>query len=273
MCCVTQKSAENVSCETLRRIFSLFSCFTWNIERENISEVQNFVTQRRKKTQNQPKIPLFALLETASRVDARHEIILPVHKPVRAKFKEIFFTISRLCALILFFIRFRNKSSDLLTFRTVKIGFLGSKKRSYVVWERFLSLIFLFSRVKNGVFFWSNCIFHDFSFFGQPICRKTFQKQEFHDQILRIVDKVSSPSGNLSAKYRKGVPYEVIRKKDRAFQGKRHFMSISCPHNPKLFICISMGFIHRLIQIIRYPPEKEFLRPVIASWKHCTFNQ
>lgn len=63
----------------------------------------------------------------------------------------------------------------------------------------------------------------------------------------------------------RGVPYKVIRKKDRSFQGKRHFMSISCPHNLKLLICISMGFIHRLIQIIRYPPEKEFLRPVIAS--------
>ena len=48
--------------------------------------------------------PLFALLETASRVDARHEIILPVHKPVRAKFKEVFFTISRLCALIMLFL-------------------------------------------------------------------------------------------------------------------------------------------------------------------------
>ena len=82
----------------------------------------------RKKTQNQPKIPLFVLLETASRVDARHEIILPVHKPVRAKFKEVFSRSAVFVPLLCFFYPISEQIIGFIDLRNRKNRIFGVKK-------------------------------------------------------------------------------------------------------------------------------------------------
>ena len=61
------------------------------------------------------------------------KLSFPSISPSGPNLRKFFHDQPSLCPYYAFFIRFRNKSSDLLTFGTVKIGFLGSKKRSYVV--------------------------------------------------------------------------------------------------------------------------------------------
>lgn len=227
--------------------------------------MQNFVTQRRKKTQNRPKTPLFALLETASRVDARHEIILPSISPSGPNLRK-FFTISRLCALILFFYPISEQIIGSIDLQNRKNRIFGVKKTLLRCLRAIFVLDFpVFPGQKRSLFLIKLLFFMIFLSLDSRFAEKPFKNRNSTIKYSGLWIRLLPQAEIYLQSTGRGVPYEVIRKKDRGFQGKRHFMSISCPHNPKLFICISMGFIHRLIQIIRYPPEKEFLRPVIAS--------
>ena len=82
----------------------------------------------RKKTQNQPKIPLFALWETASRVDARHKIILPSIKARPVKFKEIFSRSAVFVPLFCFFYLISEQINGFIDLRNRKNRIFGVKK-------------------------------------------------------------------------------------------------------------------------------------------------
>ena len=168
--------------------------------------------------------------------------------------------------LLCFFYPISEQVIRFIDLRNRKNQIFGVKKTLLRCLRAIFELDFpVFPGQKRGLFLIKLLFFMIFLSLGYRFAEKLFENRNSTIKYSGLWISFLPQAEILSAKYRKGVPCEVIRKKDRAFQGKRHFMSISCPHNLKLLIFISMGFIHRLIQIIRYPPEKEFLSPVIAS--------